>query len=562
MKLCWNITSNCNRNCRFCFRERNGIERTLDQNLVILNNLEKIDVTKITFAGGEPLLYNGIEKLLEASKQKGIYNKLVTNGSLLNKTNIHLYLKNVDRIAFSVDSNSDEENYILGRGMPHYKHIQEIIPLIHEEFPKIKIDINTTIIRQTIKNTENFYKSLLNDFPSNSISRWKVLRFCPLRGLAKENYKEFSITDEDFLGLKKNFLNINAPFIISFVDNDDIVEKNVVNAEGILEVTQNNKKVFKDMLSAGLINKSKYASFSLQSNINLNLYKTFFDVAQYGSLSLASKKMLISQPAISKSIKRLEEDLNVNLFYRTIYGMTLTEKGRELYSYVEDAYNSLKTAERSMMESNDLNKGKLLVGVPSHIASFYLFDKIKKFHNDYPEIEISIISRSTKELIKRLENHELDFVIDASPIEKGEKELVIEELTKVNHCFAALKTRNYNNIINCLRDLESYQLILPVAKSSHRKKLNDLLFNHNVVIKNAISIETSEMIRESILQDMGIGYVLDKVIEKEVNNNIIEIINLEEELPSITLNLVYIEKYLMNVPKLFITNYLKKDGNS
>lgn len=59
--------------------------------------------------------------------------------------------------------------------------------------------------------------------------------------------------------------------------------------------------------------------------------------------------MLISQPAISKSIKKLEEDLDVSLFYRTINGMTLTEKGKELYEYVEEAYNSLKTAQRSML---------------------------------------------------------------------------------------------------------------------------------------------------------------------------------------------------------------------
>ena len=88
--------------------------------------------------------------------------------------------------------------------------------------------------------------------------------------------------------------------------------------------------------------------------------------------------MLISQPAVSRSIKKLEEDLNVELFYRTINGMVLTEKGKELLSYVEDACNSLKIGERSMMESSSLIKGKLSIGIPSHIISFYIFDYIKE----------------------------------------------------------------------------------------------------------------------------------------------------------------------------------------
>ena len=104
------------------------------------------------------------------------------------------------------------------------------------------------------------------------------------------------------------------------------------------------------------------------SNLNLNLYKMFYDVAQYGSVSTASKNLNISQPAISRAIKRLEEDLDVTLFYRTLNGMILTEKGRELLTFVEEACNSLIIGERTMMETNSLIKGKLTIGVPQSIA--------------------------------------------------------------------------------------------------------------------------------------------------------------------------------------------------
>ena len=68
-----------------------------------------------------------------------------------------------------------------------------------------------------------------------------------------------------------------------------------------------------------------------KTNINLNLYKTFYDVAKYGSISKAAKYGFTSQPAISKSIKKLEDELRTQLFYRNLNGVELTDKVRNYY---------------------------------------------------------------------------------------------------------------------------------------------------------------------------------------------------------------------------------------
>ncbi len=295
------------------------------------------------------------------------------------------------------------------------------------------------------------------------------------------------------------------------------------------------------------------------SSLNLNLYKIFYDVAYYGSVSLASKNLMISQPAISRSIKKLEEDLNVTLFYRTLNGMILTEKGKELLSYVEEACNSLKIGEREMMETSNLVKGKLAIGCPSHIAGFFLFKKVADFHKDYPNIEVSVISRSTKELIELLDKHELDFIIDTSPITESEKELTIEEISKSTHVFACRSDLDYK--ANSIKDLVDYPLILPVPHSSHRKRLNEVAIENNIKFNNVLSIETSEMIASSILQGAGVGYILEDVIKRDVESGVIKILNIEETLPSVTINLVYINKYLMAAPRKFIDEYLKDNIN-
>ncbi len=150
----------------------------------------------------------------------------------------------------------------------------------------------------------------------------------------------------------------------------------------------------------------------MNKDLNLNLYKKFYEVAKNKSISAASKNMYFSQPAISKAIKNLENDLGVVLFYRTLNGTVLTEKGQELFEYVEEAFNSFRAAEKKMNENKNLEKGSLSVGIPSHIASFYIMNKIVEFHEKYSKIDVTVVNRPSSELLKLLENNEIDFVID------------------------------------------------------------------------------------------------------------------------------------------------------
>ena len=114
----------------------------------------------------------------------------------------------------------------------------------------------------------------------------------------------------------------------------------------------------------------------MKDDINLNLYKIFYEVAQSGSVSTASKRLFVSQPALSKSIKTLEAVLDTKLFYRTINGMILTQKGIELYKNVEESFKILRQAKTKMHEMENLTRGSLSIGAPSHIMSFFLLDKI------------------------------------------------------------------------------------------------------------------------------------------------------------------------------------------
>ncbi len=295
-----------------------------------------------------------------------------------------------------------------------------------------------------------------------------------------------------------------------------------------------------------------------KSNINLNLYKTFYDVANYGSISKAAEASFTSQPAISKAIKKLEEDLKVQLFYRTLNGVELTEKGRELLYFVEKSYNNLVIAERTMLENETLNRGKLSIGMPSNVGSFFLFDKIIEFHQKYPNIEITIITGSTSKLISLLESHTVDFVIDTSPIDtKHNKNITIKKLTEVPYCFV-VKNKNNTNYqdIKELKDLKDKLLILPIPGTANRIALDETLIKHHVNIENVINIHTSEMILAAVKKDLGIGYIIYNLVENEIKNGELKIINIKEKLPTTIINIIYDKNTLTTAPKKFIIDYI------
>lgn len=170
-------------------------------------------------------------------------------------------------------------------------------------------------------------------------------------------------------------------------------------------------------------------------NDNWELYKKFYFVAKCKSFSQAAEELFITQPSISRSIATLERNLKTKLFYRNSNGIKLTLDGLELLEYVDKSYNLLLSGERNLKEAKDLEHGKVTIGVQSHIGEFFLFPFVEKFHQEYPNIEINIISRNTEEMIKFLENNTIDFIIDTSPIESIYNNIEIKPLFDLKNCF-------------------------------------------------------------------------------------------------------------------------------
>lgn len=295
-----------------------------------------------------------------------------------------------------------------------------------------------------------------------------------------------------------------------------------------------------------------------KSGINLNLYKTFYDVARYKNFSKTAEYTYSTQPAISKAIKKLETELQTQLFYRKSDGVELTEKGKELLFYVEKSFGSLLTAERILLETESLNHGRLSIGMPSNM-SYYVMDYIKDYNKRFPNIEITIITGSTTYLLKELEAHKIDFIIDMSPI-ISLNNITINKLYNSSYCFVALNTEKYKNINN-LNDLEKYQLILPIPTTNNRNLLDEMFMKNDITIKNVMNVHTSELIKLAVYNDLGVGYILYDLVKEDIENNQLQLIDVKKDLPKAEIVIAYNKQFLTKAPKKFIDLYINKDMN-
>jgi len=285
-------------------------------------------------------------------------------------------------------------------------------------------------------------------------------------------------------------------------------------------------------------------------DLSWDLYRTFYTVAKCNSFSKAADKLFVTQPTISYSIKQLETNLSTKLFYRTPNGAKLTSDGIELLDYVEKSFNLLTTGERNLIDSKNFEHGKISIGVQSHIGKFFLFPFVEKFHKQYPNIEINIISRNTEEMIEFLENNNIDFMMDTSPINTVYNNLKIVPLLYLENCF--ITNNEEETKIKTVKELNDCNLILPVKRSTPRKQLDSMCAQYQTELIPFMTIETTEMLIDAVKKNMGVGYVIRQAVENELQKERLFEIKVKEELPTLKLNIVYIEEYLTHIPKRFI----------
>ena len=287
------------------------------------------------------------------------------------------------------------------------------------------------------------------------------------------------------------------------------------------------------------------------SNIDFNKYKYFYAVAKEESFSKASEALHVSQPAISYSVKGLEEQLGTQLFIRETKKVKLTENGQKLLTYVTEAFNNIIMGEKAINEKEEKLTGNIRLGIYSHISLFMLPDVIKIFNEKYPYASFDIYVSSTDELKSKLANDEIDFMVVQYPAFDNNSKYKEDILCELENCFFSNK-KYYDMYIKNDSKLEEYPLLLPKKGYEDIDALEKIFKRKNMIIKNNFRIYTTELTKKFVKEGLGIGWCLKKCIEEDLKNKELYILPVNIDIPKTIFSISYKDKYLNKTAYIFL----------
>lgn len=271
-------------------------------------------------------------------------------------------------------------------------------------------------------------------------------------------------------------------------------------------------------------------------NISYELYKTFYAVANSNTITQAAKTLMISQPAVTKSIKNLESQLNGTLFIRSKNGIRLTETGKKFYNYIRPALEQINDAEKLFNNINKIDIGEIKIGTSNTILKYFLLNYLKQYSTLYPKINISIEESYTPNLINMVKNGNIDIaVIYAKENDTKLDGLKIYNLKKLHYCLIGNKNyKNYSYKTISFSDIKNESLILNTINP-----IQTSLLNKEENINNAhINLASHSLVYEFVKEGFGIGVVIKEFIEENLNSKDLFEIKIKEKFQ--TLNLILI----------------------
>lgn len=282
-------------------------------------------------------------------------------------------------------------------------------------------------------------------------------------------------------------------------------------------------------------------------NINFELYRVFYVVAKLKNITKASEELLISQPAISKSIKNLEEQLGGQLFIRTKRGVNLTEEGKEFYHYIKHAIEYINNAERKFSELKNLEAGCIKIGIGSTLTKDFLLPYLDIFHTQHPKIDIQIVTDSPNDLMNKLKNGLIDLIILKTDNINNTADIELIKCQEIHDCF--IVNKNYKELINkelSIKDLNNYPLILQSKGSNTRAFIDNLAKQYNITLKPNMELTSYSLVIEFVKIGLGIGSATLENIKDDLDNKKLYKLNIKEIIPTRYICVALSSKHIPN----------------
>lgn len=243
--------------------------------------------------------------------------------------------------------------------------------------------------------------------------------------------------------------------------------------------------------------------------------RIFHTVASAGSFTHAGETLGLSQSAVSRQIRTLEDSLQTSLFNRHARGLILTDEGETLFETTKDVVSKIHVTEQKILEGTETPRGKLKVTTTSSFGSTWMMNNIDKFLDKYPDIDVQmLVGDQDYDLLTR----EADVALRFHPTEH--LDLIQKRVATFHyHLFASPSYLNKHGRPQKPEDLDDHKLITYGSLSTSPIEDIDWILEYGTKVKRKPVLEINSIygMLQAVKSGIGIGSLPDYLVQGSMN---------------------------------------------
>ena len=295
-------------------------------------------------------------------------------------------------------------------------------------------------------------------------------------------------------------------------------------------------------------------------NSNFEYYKIFYYVAKYENLTKAATALKTSQPAVTRTIHKLEGELGCRLFTRSKTGMKLTPEGRTFYGYVAAGCAQFFKGENDLSNLISLENGTIYISATETALHCYLFQAMEEFNSLYPNVRFKILNNSTTESVNAVKEGKVDLAFVSANLQVA-KPLRMKILRKYRDILIAGKRFEELKAGKeelSLKELVSYPWISLTAETMSRRFLNEYFEKNSLTFTPDMELATTDMILPAVKHNLGLGFIPAEFADSELKSGQVFEIKVKEKLPERNIILIYDMEYPQSIAAKEFQKFLKE----
>lgn len=266
--------------------------------------------------------------------------------------------------------------------------------------------------------------------------------------------------------------------------------------------------------------------------MNYEYYKIFYYVGKHKNITKAAAELYSSQPAVTRAIQNLENELGCRLFTRNKSGVEFTYEGKTLYEYVSIAYSQLVKGEDEVRRTIDVETGTIYIGASVTSLHEFLFDFINLFRSKHPNVKLKINTGSNNSTIERLKSGMVDLAFVSTPcnLSKSLQLLKVKSFSDIliaGNSFSYLKDKMIE-----LKDLKDYPIVSLRHSMQLRQFLDDVFAKNDLIITPDIEADGADLLVPMISHNLGLGFVPQSMAQPAITRNEVFPVPLDYKMPN------------------------------